>query len=173
MTTSKPRDAQVMRVTLTVNHRNYDLEIEPHELLLDVIRERLGLTGAKRSCDMQVCGACTLLLDGRPVSSCTLPAFEAAGKNVETIEGLAENGRLHPIQQAFIDHGGFQCGFCTPGMILTAKVLLEENGNPTEEQIKHFMHGNLCRCTGYKKIIESIIAAAKEMRSPRPQRAKR
>jgi len=169
---SKPRDAQTIPVSFAVNSKTYELEIEPHELLLDVIRDRLGLTGAKRSCDVQVCGACTLLLDGRPVSSCTLPAFEARGKQVQTIEGLAENGKLHPLQEAFIEHGGFQCGFCTPGMILAAKVMLEENPEPTEEHIKHFMHGNLCRCTGYKKIIESILAAAKKMRAPSPKTRK-
>jgi aerobic-type carbon monoxide dehydrogenase small subunit (CoxS/CutS family) len=163
---SKPRDAQTIPVSFTVNGKPYELEVEPHELLLDVIRDRLGLTGAKRSCDVQVCGACTLLLDGRPVSSCTLPAFEARGRQVQTIEGLAENGQLHPLQEAFIEHGGFQCGFCTPGMILAAKAMLEENPEPTEEQIKHFMHGNICRCTGYKKIIESILAGAKKMRPP-------
>jgi len=163
---SKPRDVQMIPVSFTVNGKLYELEMEPHELLLDVIRERLGLTGAKRSCDVQVCGTCTLLLDGRPVSSCTLPAFEARGKQVQTIEGLAENGKLHPLQESFIEHGGFQCGFCTPGMILAAKAMLEENPEPTEEQIKHFMHGNICRCTGYKKIIESILAAAKKMRTP-------
>jgi len=160
---SRPRDAQVIRVSFTVNGRPYELELEPHELLLDVIRDRLELTGTKRSCDVQVCGTCTLLLDGRPVSSCTLPAFEARGKEVLTIEGLAENGKLHPLQGAFIEHGGFQCGFCTPGMILAAKVLLDENPDPSVEEIKHFMHGNICRCTGYKKIIESIQAAAKKI----------
>jgi carbon-monoxide dehydrogenase small subunit len=162
--TSKPREAQTIPVSLVVNDKTYELEVEPHELLLDVVRDRLGLTGAKRSCDVQVCGACTLLLDGRPVSSCTLPAFEARGKRVQTIEGLAENGKLHPLQEAFIEHGGFQCGFCTPGMILAAKAMLEEIPDPTEEQIKHFMHGNICRCTGYKKIIESILSAAKKLR---------
>ena len=169
---SKPRDAQKIPLSLVVNGKTYELEAEPHELLLDVVRDRFGLTGVKRSCDVQVCGACTLLLDGRPVSSCTLPAFEARGKQVQTIEGLAENGKLHPLQEAFIEHGGFQCGFCTPGMILAAKVLLEENSNPTVDQIKHFMHGNICRCTGYKKIIESILAAAKKMRSPSTARRK-
>ena len=163
--TSKAPERQTLAISFTVNGRPYDLDVEPHELLLDVIRDRLGLTGAKRSCDVQVCGACTLLLDGRPVSACTLPAFEARGKKILTIEGLAENGTLHPLQQAFIEHGGFQCGFCTPGMILTAKLLLDENPDPTEEELKHFMHGNLCRCTGYKKIVESILAAAKKMRA--------
>lgn len=160
----KQREAQTISLSFTVNGRANELEVEPHELLLDVIRDRLGLTGVKRSCDVQVCGACTLLLDGRPVSSCNLPAFEARGRNVLTIEGLAQNGRLHPLQEAFIEHGGLQCGFCTPGMILAAKALLDENPDPTEEEIKHFMHGNICRCTGYKKIIESIQAAAKKMK---------
>jgi carbon-monoxide dehydrogenase small subunit len=162
--TNRPHGAQTIPVSLEVNGKTYELEIEPHELLLDVVRDRLGLTGAKRSCDVEVCGACTLLLDGRPVSSCTLPAFEARGKRVETIEGLAAGGKLHPLQESFIEHGGFQCGFCTPGMILAAKALLEEIPDPSDEEIKHFMHGNICRCTGYKKIIESIHAAAEKMR---------
>jgi carbon-monoxide dehydrogenase small subunit len=163
MTMLRRSDVQAVPVSFTLNGKLQELEVEPHELLLDVIRDRLGLTGAKRSCDVQVCGACTLLLDGRPVSACTTLAFEVRGRSVLTIEGLAENGKLHPLQQAFIEHGGFQCGFCTPGMILAAKALLDENPQPTEEELKHFMHGNLCRCTGYKKIIESILAAAKKM----------
>lgn len=161
-------DAQTIPISFTLNGRLQEIEVEPQELLLDVVRDRLGLTGAKRSCDVQVCGACTLLMDGRPVSACTTLAFEARGRSVLTIEGLAENGKLHPLQEAFIEHGGFQCGFCTPGMILAAKALLDENPNPTETELKHFMHGNLCRCTGYKKIIESIMAAAKKM-SARPR----
>jgi aerobic-type carbon monoxide dehydrogenase small subunit (CoxS/CutS family) len=156
---------QTIPVSFTLNGRLQEIEVEPHELLLDVVRDRLGLTGAKRSCDVEVCGACTLLVDGRPVSACTTLAFEVRGRSVLTIEGLAENGKLHPLQEAFIEHGGFQCGFCTPGMILASKALLDENSNPTEEELKHFMHGNLCRCTGYKKIIESILAAAKKMRA--------
>jgi aerobic carbon-monoxide dehydrogenase small subunit len=156
-------NAQFLPLSFTLNGRLQELEVEPHELLLDVVRDRLGLTGVKRSCDVQVCGACTLLVDGRPVSACTTLAFEVRGRSVLTIEGLAENGKLHPLQQAFIDHGGFQCGFCTPGMILAAKALLDENPQPTEPELKHFMHGNICRCTGYKKIIESIMAAAKTM----------
>jgi aerobic-type carbon monoxide dehydrogenase small subunit (CoxS/CutS family) len=158
-------DAQLLPLSFTLNGRLQELDVEPHELLLDVVRERLGLTGAKRSCDVQVCGACTLLIDGRPVSACTTLAFEVRGRSVLTIEGLAEkDGKLHPLQQAFIEHGGFQCGFCTPGMILAAKALLDENPAPSEAELKHFMHGNICRCTGYKKIIESIMAAAKTMR---------
>ena len=163
MTMLRSSNLQTVPVSFTLNGKLQELDAEPHELLLDVIRDRLGLTGAKRSCDVQVCGACTLLVDGRPVSACTTLAFEVRGRNVMTIEGLAENGKLHPLQQAFIEHGGFQCGFCTPGMILAAKALLDENPHPTEAELKHFMHGNICRCTGYKKIIESIMAAAKNM----------
>ena len=163
MTMLRRSDVQTVPVSFTLNGNLQELEVEPHELLLDVIRDRLGLTGAKRSCDVQVCGACTLLVDGRPVSACTTLAFEVRGRSVLTIEGLAENGKLHPLQQAFIEHGGFQCGFCTPGMILAAKALLDENPRPTEEELKHFMHGNICRCTGYKKIIESIMAAAEKI----------
>jgi len=162
---SRASEAQLIPISFTLNGRSQEIEVEPHELLLDVVRERLGLTGAKRSCDVQVCGACTLLVDGRPVSACTTLAFEVRDRSVLTIEGLAENGKLHPLQQAFIEHGGFQCGFCTPGMILAAKALLDENPDPSEAELKHFMHGNICRCTGYKKIIESIMAAAKTMRS--------
>jgi carbon-monoxide dehydrogenase small subunit len=162
---TRPSDAQTLPISFTLNGKLQELEIEPHELLLDVVRERLGLTGAKRSCDVHVCGACTLLVDGKPVSSCTTLAFEVRGRSVLTIEGLAENGQLHPLQEAFIEHGGFQCGFCTPGMILAAKALLDENPTPTVEELKHYMHGNICRCTGYKKIIESIMAAAKKMRA--------
>jgi len=162
---SKNSDEQTIPVSFTLNGRLQEIDVEPHELLLDVVRDRLGLTGAKRSCDVQVCGACTLLVDGRPVSACTTLAFEVRGRSVMTIEGLADDGKLHPLQQAFIEHGGFQCGFCTPGMLLAAKALLDEIPNPSEEQLKHFMHGNLCRCTGYKKIIESIMAAAKTMRA--------
>jgi len=162
---SRHSDGQTIPVSFTLNGRLQEIDVEPHELLLDVIRDRLGLTGAKRSCDVQVCGACTLLVDGRPVSACTTLAFEVRGRSVLTIEGLADNGTLHPLQQAFIEHGGFQCGFCTPGMLLASKALLDENPNPSDEELKHFMHGNLCRCTGYKKIIESIMAAAKKMRA--------
>src|SRR4249919_4066770 len=141
--TSRHSDGQIIPISFTLNGRLQEIDVEPHELLLDVIRDRLGLTGAKRSCDVQVCGACTLLVDGRPVSACTTLAFEVRGKSVLTIEGLADNGKLHPLQEAFIEHGGFQCGFCTPGMILAAKALLDETPNPTVDQLKHFMHGNI------------------------------
>lgn len=158
------RREQTIPVNFTVNGIRHEIDVEPHEILLDVVRNRLGLTGTKKSCDVQVCGTCTVLLDGRPVSSCTLLAIEARDREILTIEGLAQDGKLHPLQQAFIEYGGLQCGFCTPGMILTAKTLLEENANPTEEDIIQFMQGNLCRCTGYKKIVESIMGAAKKMR---------
>ena len=169
MTMLRSSNLQTVPVSFTLNGKLQELDVEPHELLLDVVRDRLGLTGAKRSCDVQVCGACTLLVDGRPVSACTTLAFEVRGRSVMTIEGLAENGKLHPLQQAFIEHGGFQCGFCTPGMILAAKALLDEIPHPTEEELKRFMHGNICRCTGYKKIIESIMAAARDMSDATPQ----
>ena len=150
-----------------VNGEEHELRVEPQETLLEVLRNRLGLTGTKLSCDMEVCGACTVLLDGKPVSSCTTLAFEARGKEVLTIEGVSRNGKLHPIQKAFIEKGGLQCGFCTSGMILTAKALLEENPDPTEEEVKEYMHGNLCRCTGYGMIVESILAAAEKMQRQR------
>ena len=155
---------QFLQISLKVNGKEHEVNVEPRETLLEVIRDRLGLTGTKLSCDMEVCGACTVLLDGRPVSSCTTLAFEARGKEVMTIEGLASDGKLHPLQEAFLEKGGLQCGFCTPGMILTAKTLLVENPDPTEEEIKEYMHGNLCRCTGYQMIVESIMAAAKKMK---------
>jgi carbon-monoxide dehydrogenase small subunit len=145
---------------MTVNGRSVSMDIEPHLTLLDLLRDRLTLKGAKRSCDLQVCGACTVLLNGSAVSSCTLLAYEARDAEVVTIEGLAEGDQLHPIQRAFIDHAAFQCGFCTPGMIMTAKSLLDENRSPTEEQVKAYMNGNICRCTGYKKIVEAILAAS-------------
>ncbi|OGP19937.1 MAG: hypothetical protein A2038_06430 [Deltaproteobacteria bacterium GWA2_57_13] len=164
--TAKAEDRQFIPISFTLNGTTQQTQVEPHELLIDVIRNRFGLTGTKRSCDVQVCGACTVLVDGRPMSSCTTLAFEARGHEVLTIEGLAKNGKLHPLQAAFIEHGGFQCGFCTPGMILAAKALLDQNPEPNREEIIHFMEGNICRCTGYKKILESIVAAAKILRSP-------
>jgi len=164
---------QFLQISLKVNGKEHEVNVEPRETLLEVIRDRLGLTGTKLSCDMEVCGACTVLLDGKPVSSCTTLAFEARGKEVMTIEGLASDGKLHPLQEAFLERGGLQCGFCTPGMILTAKTLLEENPNPTEEEIKEYMHGNLCRCTGYQMIVESIMAASEKMRGGCEKKLKR
>ena len=147
-------------IELTVNGREVSLEIQPQLTLLDLLRDRLSLKGAKRSCDLQVCGACTILVDGKAVSSCTYLAYEARGADVLTIEGLADGNTLHPMQQAFIDNGAFQCGFCTPGMILAAKSLLDETPRPSEEKVKEYMEGNICRCTGYRKIVEAILDAA-------------
>jgi len=147
-------------IELTVNGREVSLEIPPQMTLLDLLRDRLSLKGVKRSCDLQVCGACTILVDGHAVSSCTYLAYEARGADVLTIEGLADGNILHPMQQAFIDNGALQCGFCTPGMILAAKSLLDETPRPSEEKVKEYMEGNICRCTGYRKIVEAILDAA-------------
>lgn len=147
------------RLTVTVNGRQCSLMVEPNKTLLEFLREDLGLTGAREACDTGGCGACTVLVDGRPVYSCLVLAVDCQGKDVLTIEGLAVDGRLHPLQQAFIDHGAVQCGFCTPGMILTAKALLDENPAPTDEEVREAIAGNICRCTGYVKIIEAIRAA--------------
>ena len=147
-------------IELTVNGREVSLEIPPQITLLDLLRDWLSLKGVKRSCDLQVCGACTILVDGHAVSSCTYLAYEARGADVLTIEGLADGNTLHPMQQAFIDNGAFQCGFCTPGMILAAKSLLDETPRPSEEKVKEYMEGNICRCTGYRKILEAILDAA-------------
>jgi len=150
-------------INLTVNNRPCRLNVPPHRTLLEIIREDLGLTGTKEGCGLGECGACTVLMDGQAINSCLVLAAEADGKEITTVEGLADGDRLHPIQQAFVDHGGLQCGFCTPGMILSAKALLDKNPTPTEEEIKQGIAGNLCRCTGYTKIIESIRAAAENM----------
>jgi aerobic-type carbon monoxide dehydrogenase small subunit (CoxS/CutS family) len=151
-------------LTCNINGREVQAEVEPYKTLLDFLREDLRLTGTKRSCDVQVCGACTVLVGGLAVSSCTYLAFEVRGKQVLTIEGLAQNNKLHPIQQAFIDRSGFQCGFCTPGMIMAAKSLLDTIPDPNEEEIKSYMKGNLCRCTGYRSILEAIQEAAHRMK---------
>jgi len=145
---------------LTVNGKAVVCEVEDNRLLVDFLREDLKLTGTKESCGVGVCGACTVLLDGKPISSCIALAVHADGGAVTTIEGVAEGDRLHPLQEAFLAHGGFQCGICTPGQILAAKALLEANPHPTRAEIQYWMMGNLCRCTGYYKIIESIAAAA-------------
>ncbi len=152
-------------IKFRVNGRQNEIAVRPQELLIDFVRERLALTGTKRSCDMEVCGTCTVLLDGKAVSSCSLFAFELDGKDLTTIEGLEGPEGLHPLQKAFIQCGGFQCGFCTPGMILLAKSLLAENPDPTREQVCAYMDANICRCTGYQMIVESILHAAKEMKS--------
>ncbi len=148
---------------MRVNGQEHTLEVPPQRLLLDCLRYDLGLSGSKEACSIGVCGACTVKMDGKIVSSCLVLAVAADGKDIVTIEGLAEGERLHPVQQAFIDYGGFQCGICTPGMIMAAHALLEENPDPSEDEIKDWMMGNLCRCTGYYKILESIQAAAAQM----------
>jgi carbon-monoxide dehydrogenase small subunit len=148
---------------LRVNGVTYEVTIEPRRTLLEVLRDNLGLTGAKKACDTGDCGACTVLMDGKPVASCLVLAVEAQGKDIITIEGLAKDGQPHPIQQAFVDHGAIQCGFCTPGMILSTKALLDKNPKPTEDEVKDAIAGNLCRCTGYAKIIEAILAASQKL----------
>jgi aerobic carbon-monoxide dehydrogenase small subunit len=149
-----------MRLELLVNGRTVVREIEPQELLLDVLRERLGLTGAKRSCDVQACGACTVLVDGRPVSSCCFLAADADGRQVLTIEGLAERPEFDRLEDAFTRHAALQCGFCTPGMLLTVAALLETGELTGVEEIKHGLAGNLCRCTGYRGIVDAVSELA-------------
>ena len=161
--TALSQSAPRRTLRMTVNERPVAIETEPRELLLDVLRDRLGLRGAKRSCDVQVCGACTVLVDGAPVSACCTLAYEAEGTRVETIEGLAQGGRLHPIQRAFVETTALQCGFCTPGMILATKALLAENPRPTRAEIADYLGGNLCRCTGYWNILTAVEEAARRM----------
>ena len=147
-------------IVLNINDRIYEVPVNPRDLLADVIRKKVGLTGTKKGCGQGDCGACTVLIDGNAVLSCLTLAIACQGKKITTIEGMvAEDGELHPIQQAFVDHGAVQCGFCTPGMILTSKALLDKNSNPSEEEIKRCIARNICRCTGYKQIVETICAA--------------
>lgn len=148
-------------VQLVVNGESVEAAVEPNQTLLQFLREDLGLTGTKHGCGLGDCGACTVILDGKPVNACLVLAVQARGREVLTIEGLAQNGKLHPIQQAFVDKGAIQCGFCTPGMILSAKALLDEKPEPSEPEIRTAISGNLCRCTGYQKIVEAIQEAAK------------
>jgi aerobic carbon-monoxide dehydrogenase small subunit len=152
--------SKTKEIELRVNGVPYQVRIEPHRTLLEVLREELFLTGAKEGCGMGDCGACTVIVDGKPILSCITLAVEAAGKEVTTIEGLSREGALHPLQEAFMKHGAIQCGFCTPGMIMTSKVLLEELEHPTEGEIRKTMAGNLCRCTGYAKIVKAIQSVA-------------
>lgn len=161
------------QIILKVNGEEYEIEIEPNRLLLTVLREDIGLTGTKEGCSIGVCGACSVIVDGRLVSSCLTLAVACRGKNIETIENLAKDGQLHPVQQAFIEYGGFQCGICTPGQVIAAKALLDENPIPTEEEVKEWMAGNLCRCTGYYKILEAVMAVVKKKISPNFQFRKR
>lgn len=148
-------------ITLTVNGTNHPIVVTPTEMLVNVLRDRLRLTGTHRDCAMGICGACTVLLDGRPVSSCILLAVQADGAEITTVEGLERDGELHPIQHAFLIYGAIQCGYCTPGMLITAKALLDENPTPTRDEIIDCLRGNFCRCTGYMKIIDAIESLAK------------
>jgi len=147
-------------IQLSVNGEQVQVFVGGSETLLDCLRNQLGLTGTKKGCDQGDCGACTVLVDGIPVNSCLMLALEAYGKDITTIEGLAQEDGLHPLQEAFISHNAVQCGFCTPGMILTAAALLKENPHPSETEIRHYLQGNLCRCTGYSKIVQAVQAAA-------------
>ena len=147
-------------IELIVNGESNEVLVRPNDLLVDVLRDVICLTGTKKGCGEGDCGACTVLLDGAPALACLTLAISCAGKEIETIEGLSENGKLHPIQEAFVEKGAIQCGYCTPGMILSAKALLARNPKPTSEEIKHGMAGNLCRCTGYKKIVDAVAEAA-------------
>lgn len=147
-------------ISLKINGQEYEVAVHPNRTLLELLREDLMLTGTKQGCDDGACGACTVLLDGSPVRSCLLLAVEAENRQVTTIEGLAETEKLHPVQQAFVDHGAIQCGYCSPGMILTAKALLDKNPAPSEQDIKLAISGNFCRCTGYNKIVTAIKAVS-------------
>jgi carbon-monoxide dehydrogenase small subunit len=152
-------------IQLYVNDHLYDVIISPRDILVDVLRKRMGFTGTKKGCGHGDCGTCTVLIDGKAVLSCLTLAIACQGKKILTIEGLEKNGSLHPIQQAFVDHGAIQCGFCTPGMILSAKALLDQSPTPDKEEISRGLSGNLCRCTGYKKIVEAVEAAAETMKA--------
>ena len=151
-----------------MNGEVYEIAVAPSKTLLDVLREDLALTGTKKSCDRGECGACTVLLDGKAVSSCLTLAVQAQGKKVMTIEGLTGNGKLHPLQQAFIEYDAIQCGYCTPGMILSAQALLDENPRPTEEAVRIALSGNRCRCTGYTKIVKAVLSASGSKQPKKP-----
>jgi aerobic carbon-monoxide dehydrogenase small subunit len=149
-------------IALEINGDQVEVAVEPSTLLLDVLRESLGLTGARRGCDTSYCGACTVLIDGQTAHSCAILAALVTGRNITTIEGLVTDGKLDPLQEAFIEENGFQCGYCTPGMILAGKALLLENDRPTDADVRRAIDGNLCRCTGYQKIVSSILAGARK-----------
>ncbi|MBS3811535.1 MAG: (2Fe-2S)-binding protein [Halanaerobiales bacterium] len=153
---------QKVKVSLTVNRKKYNLEVDPDERLLDSLRDRLHLTGVKEGCSIGECGACTVIIDGKAVNSCMVYTFQIDGSHVLTVEGLEIDGRLDPLQLSFIEHQAVQCGFCTPGMLMSAKALLNKNPNPDKEAIKTAIEGNLCRCTGYQQIIEAIEAVVKK-----------
>ena len=152
------------KINVTVNGVSHQSEVEPRLLLVHYLRDVLNLTGTHVGCETSLCGACTVLLDGQAVKSCTLFAIQADGSKVTTIEGLATDGKLHPVQDAFWEHHGLQCGYCTPGMIMTATQILERNPDPSEEEIRHGLEGNLCRCTGYQHIVQAVQCAAKKMK---------
>jgi carbon-monoxide dehydrogenase small subunit len=152
-------------ISFTVNGDLQELFIEPRKTLLAVIRDTIGLTGTKEGCSTGDCGACTVIVDGEPVTSCMMLGVSANGKEVTTIEGISNPGELHPVQQAFLEKGGYQCGFCTPGFIMAAKALLDDNPNIPEDEMRHALGGNICRCTGYTKIIEAVLSAAETMRA--------
>lgn len=152
-----------LAITLVVNDQEYELMAAPNRTLSQVLREDLGLTGTKQGCQVGDCGSCTVLLDGQSVNSCLVLAVQVSGRRVDTIEGVADGNRLHPIQEAMVEHGAIQCGFCTPGMILSAKSLLERNPSPSTGEIRQALSGNLCRCTGYQKIVEAVADASQKM----------
>jgi len=152
------------KISFILNGKQYELRVKPWQTLLELIREDLNMTGTKEGCGQGECGSCTVIMNGKTVNSCLVPAIEADGQEILTIEGLSDNDRLHPIQEAFVSHSGMQCGFCTPGMIMSAKALLDSNPDPTEAEIRESISGNFCRCTGYTKIIASISAAADLMK---------
>jgi aerobic-type carbon monoxide dehydrogenase small subunit (CoxS/CutS family) len=151
------------QATLTVNGIAYPVDVEPHRTLLWTLRHELGLTGSKEGCDDSECGACMVLIDGRPVNSCSYLALQADGREITTVEGLANGSELNPLQEAFLQVGGVQCGFCTPGMLISATALLRENATPTEDEVRLALSGNLCRCTGYQKIVGAVLSAADEL----------
>jgi carbon-monoxide dehydrogenase small subunit len=161
ITETKPTTHQI---TVTVNGEEHSLEVEPRLLLVHLLREKLGLTGTHVGCDTTSCGACTVLVDGVPIKSCTHFAVQVDGRELKTVEGLAQAGQLHPIQEGFKEEHGLQCGFCTPGMMLVSSALLEENPDPTEEEIRWALSGNICRCTGYQNIVKSVQWAATKMK---------
>ena len=158
-------ESNTITITLQLNGSEKQFSVDEEETLLEVIRNRAGLTGTKRGCDSGECGACTVLLDGRPVNSCCVLAVQADGCQVETIEGLGQKSAPHPLQEAFRDAGAIQCGFCTPGMVLTAKALLDKNPDPSREEIREALSGNLCRCTGYAKIEEAVLLGAERLKT--------
>ena len=147
-------------ITCTVNGQEHTVLADTRDTLLDLLRERIGLTGAKEGCGNGNCGTCTVIVDGAAVNACLVLALEAPGRDIVTVEGMSARGRLHPIQQALVEHGGTQCGFCTPGIVLSAKALLDSNANPTAQDVRHAIAGNICRCTGYDKIVDAVMAAA-------------